>query len=98
LGLVFRTISFQGNAGAHQDTNGRECVGRSFNIKLLGSGAVHAKQVSCTICDREFMAWEGGLGAEAALPDTIECWAGARGNSNTGFGPPKVSSNRNTKI
>lgn len=70
--MILQRMSIHGNAGRHTDHSGKECPGRSFDVLYVGSGGVHAKQVSCTVCRREFMAWEDGLGAEPAYPSRLK--------------------------
>jgi len=66
--MIFRTVSFQGDAGKHRDSNDRECGGRTFDVKFAGSAGAYVKQVSCEICEREFVAYENGLGPAPAFP------------------------------
>jgi hypothetical protein len=64
-------LSLPGETGKHNDDSGRECGGRNFDVYFSPSAsATGAKQVGCTVCGREFTAWENGLGPEPAYPST----------------------------
>jgi len=66
--MILRPLSLLGDAGKHQNGEGLACWGRNFDIHFAGAGGSNSKQVSCTVCDQEFIAWDTGLGPEPAIP------------------------------
>jgi hypothetical protein len=66
--IILQTVRFEGDAGKHIAGDGRECDGRSFDIKFSGSGGVHADFVSCTSCGGDFVAYQNALGPKPVIP------------------------------
>ena len=62
--MTLQRISLSGDKGKHENNDSTDCSGRAFDVRLAGSGGAYAKQVSCTTCGREFVAWDSGLGAQ----------------------------------
>jgi hypothetical protein len=66
--MTLQTISIPGANGAHGNANGQDCYGRIFEVNFAGIGAVYHKQVSCTVCGQEFLAYETALGPRPEYP------------------------------
>ncbi len=64
--FLFSTVRFEGDRGRHLDQNGQQCAGRAFDIKIVGAGAVCAKTVVCTWCQRQLRAYHDALAPEPA--------------------------------
>ena len=59
--MRFGVVNFQGESGKHVDETNRECGGRSFQVKYVGTGGVYTNIVACTFCGNELNAYENGL-------------------------------------
>jgi hypothetical protein len=64
--MRFGTHQFPGDAGKHVDSQGLDCLGRTFETKAVGTGAAYTNYVICTVCQRELAATEDRLLPNAA--------------------------------
>ncbi len=61
--FLFPPVRFEGERGSHLDQDGRECGGRVFDVKLVGTRGIQT--VVCTWCQRKLPAHHDRLAEPA---------------------------------
>ena len=64
------TVTFPGDAGKHEDKDGKECSGRAFTVKSVGVGGVYTNVVVCMACRCELAAYEDRIAGRAPYSTT----------------------------
>jgi hypothetical protein len=60
-GPLGRVFTLDDEAGAHTDSDGKECSGRTFKITSVGVGGVYSQSVTCLVCRQEMQGSDAGL-------------------------------------
>jgi hypothetical protein len=59
--MQYGTVQFPGDTGKHHNPDGRDCAGRQFAARVLGTGAAYTNTVECLACHGQFEAYEHRL-------------------------------------